>query len=88
MVGAGDKIFTKALFEQTLTTNKILMGMDDPDGNGKADPALDREWQDEIGKRPSLQDKMQEMMHEKYMQDPERVRRLHEQAGKEMPDSL
>jgi hypothetical protein len=88
MVGALDRAFSKSLMKQTVQTNMILMGQDDPDGDGKADPTLDEEWQSEIAKRPSLGRKMQEMMMAMYMEDPEHVRNAHEEAGREMPDGL
>ena len=62
MVGALERAFSKETMKKTIETNSILMGQDDPDGDGKADPALDRQWQDEIAKRPTLGAKMQEMM--------------------------
>eukprot|EP00966_Prymnesium_polylepis_P271535 6273514-Prymnesium_polylepis.1 len=72
--------------EQLITTNSILMNQHDPEGDGRADPALDQEWQDEVAKRPSLEAKMQQVMMEIYMADPEKVRRVHKEAGKEIPE--
>jgi hypothetical protein len=86
MVGALDKAFSKELMRKTIETNSILMGQDDPDGDGKADPALDRAWQEEIARRPTLGEKMQEVMHQMYREDPGRVRDAHHQAGMEMPE--
>ena len=93
MVGALDRAarsgwFSKDLMQQVIQTNMILMGQDDPEGDGRADPALDREWQAEIAKRPALAAKMQAVMAEAYRQDPERVRRAHAQAGHAMPEGL
>lgn len=83
MVGALDKVFSKDLMQQAVTTNSILMG----GGDGKVDKVLDRQWQDEIAKRPLLEAKMQQVMHELYMEDPEKVRKAHEQAGVPLGDS-
>lgn len=88
MVGALDKVFTSDLMEQVISTNFILMEQDDPLGNGKANPALDQEWQSEIAKRPSLGAKMQEVMMAKYMADPAFVRKAHQEAGFDMPEGL
>ena len=88
MVGSLDKAFSKEVLQKTIETNSILMGQDDPDGDGRADPALDREWQDEISKRPSLGAKMQEVMMQMYQEDPRRVRNAHQQAGMEMPEGI
>jgi len=88
MVGALDMVFTKALLQQTIQTNMILMGQDDPEGDGKADPVLDHEWQSEIKKRPSLGVKMQEVMMEMYTANPDNVRNAHGKAGMAMPDGL
>ena len=45
------------------------MGQDDPAGDGKADPALDQEWQTEVQKRPSLEGKIRKVLMMKLFQD-------------------
>jgi len=43
-------------------TKAALMGQDDSEG--EVDPAIERAWQDEVGRRPELQTKLQEVADE------------------------
>lgn len=72
-VAALDRLFSRELLESTVNTNAVLMGQSKEQ---RADPLLDKIWQQELEKRPSLGALVRNEMVERVRADPQAVTRV------------